>query len=996
MLKYTFALLSTLFFWSCQKNENDKFDRFPEGKTKKFITKEGIQLNDTDLELTLFASEPDFANPTNMDIDHKGRVWICEAYNYRNDVNNVPYKKEGDRILILEDTDGDGKSDKTKVFYQGEDINSALGIAILGNKVIVSCSPNVLIFTDTNNDDIPDSKEILFKTKGGYQSDHGLHSFVFGPDGKLYFNFGNFVEELLDKNDQPIKDIYGNVIHNDMHPYQDGMAIRCDIDGKNFEVLGSNFRNNYELAVDSYGRVWQSDNDDDGKRGNRLNYVLPHGNYGYKDEMTGADWRVSRTNIEDSVYLRHWHQNDPGVIPNLHQTYAGSPTGIIFYEGNLLPSRYKETIWLGDAGTNEVNAFVPEKSGAGFKLSTHTVLDAAQKDKWFRPSDVCVSPDGAVYVADWYDTGVGGHFIGDLDRGRVYRVAPKDYKTKKITYDYTKTADCIEALKNPSVSVRYLAFTALEKQGKKAEAALYELFKNKAEPTFQARALWLLAKIDSKYVIEASKNSNEDLRATAARIFSQKPNENKNALLALAADPSPQVKLAVATGIFNSNQVDTWTTLANTYKSGDRWYLEALGIGANGQWDKYLPNYLAQKGTNWLNNQEAKDIVWRSRALQTSTLLAQIIKNTNFQDAQKYYRAFDFQKAEEKNIALLDLLTFVKTQEEKVLIFKLFDQNLISQNRRFKELLPKILNQITNDKDFIEIVAKYGIAEQKPRLTKIMMNSKDKPVIELAANTLTQLFGISPIKDVLNKKPFVTSEVVNFIERIGLVDNETITRQLILIFSNSKYPFKVREAAMLAMEGYHSDVKLWNLIKLNKVSVDLMPAAKIVLAKTFHADLKVEFEQKYRKPKQNIKPLKEGFLAKRGDIEKGKELFSMYCTACHMVGKQGMDFGPALTQIGKKLTKESIYSAIVNPSQGISFGYEGYTINLADGSLMQAIITSQTSEGYMIKQPGQSEVIFYEKAKVKSVEKMTESMMPAFPLQETEFTDLIEYLISLK
>ena len=63
---------------------------------------------------------------------------------------------------------------------------------------------------------------------------------------------------------------------------------------------------------------------------------------------------------------------------------------------------------------------------------------------------------------------------------------------------------------------------------------------------------------------------------------------------------------------------------------------------------------------------------------------------------------------------------------------------------------------------------------------------------------------------------------------------------------------------------------------------------------------------------------------------------------------------------------------------------------------MQAIITSQTSEGYMIKQPGQSEVIFYEKAKVKSVEKMAESMMPAFPLQETEYTDLIEYLISLK
>src|SRR5262249_58118862 len=102
-----------------------------------------------ELRATLFASEPDITNPTNLDVDHRGPVWICDVKNYRRHNGKRP---EGDRILILEDTDGDGKADKVKVFYQGRDVDSAMGISVLGNKVIVSCSPSVLIFTFDAND----------------------------------------------------------------------------------------------------------------------------------------------------------------------------------------------------------------------------------------------------------------------------------------------------------------------------------------------------------------------------------------------------------------------------------------------------------------------------------------------------------------------------------------------------------------------------------------------------------------------------------------------------------------------------------------------------------------------------------------------------------------------------------------------------------------------------------------------------------------------------
>jgi len=227
------------------------------------------------------------------------------------------------------------------------------------------------------------------------------------------------------------------------------MVFRCDTDGSHVECLGQNFRNPYEVAVDSYGALWQSDNDDDGNRGVRINYVMQNGNYGYKDEMTGAWWGENRTNIEDSIPYRHWHLNDPGVVPNMLQTGAGSPTGILVYEGSLLPAQFQNQLIHSDAGPNVVRTYTIKKSGAGYRADIINIVKG-DKDQWFRPSDVCVAPDGSLFIADWYDVGVGGHQAGDQVRGRIYRVAPKGsaYTIKKESYN--DVAGAITALQNYS------------------------------------------------------------------------------------------------------------------------------------------------------------------------------------------------------------------------------------------------------------------------------------------------------------------------------------------------------------------------------------------------------------------------------------------------------------------------------------------------------------------------------------------------------------------
>src|SRR5699024_887914 len=109
------------------------------------------------------------------------------------------------------------------------------------------------------------------------------------------FNMGNEGKVIKDANGNVVRDEFGNEVIADGNPFRQGMVFRCNLDGSGLEVLAHNFRNNYEVAVDSYGTLWQSDNDDDGNRGVRINYVMEYGNYGYTDELTGAGWRTRRT-----------------------------------------------------------------------------------------------------------------------------------------------------------------------------------------------------------------------------------------------------------------------------------------------------------------------------------------------------------------------------------------------------------------------------------------------------------------------------------------------------------------------------------------------------------------------------------------------------------------------------------------------------------------------------------------------------------------------------
>lgn len=967
---------------------------------------EGLDVAD-DLQVELFASEPMIGNPTNIDVDARGRVWMCETINYRPSFNpKNPERISGDRILILEDNNHDGKADTAKVFYQGNDINAALGIVVLGNKVIVSCSPNVFLFTDENGDDIADKKEVLFTHVGGEQSDHAIHSFTFGPDGRYYFNFGNAGKQLMDKAGKVIVDKSGNAVTDEGKPYRQGMVFRVDPDGSNLEVLGYNFRNNYEAAIDAFGTIWQSDNDDDGNEGTRINYVMEYGNYGYTDEMTGAGWQSRRMNMEKEIPRRHWHQDDPGSIPNLLLTGAGSPAGICVYEGNLLPKRFQNQVIHCEAGKNIVRAYPVEKSGAGYSAEIKPLLSG--RDQWFRPVDVCTAPDGSLFVADWYDPGVGGNQMADFNRGRIYRIAPKASSYQPGTFDSSSAEGAAKCLASPNLALRYLGWQKLSSLGVTGEPALKPLWTD-ANPRLRARALWLLARIPgsgTSYISQALTDKDPDIRITGLRAARELLPDIIPTLSQMMNDPDPQVRREVALALHknqSSKSAAIWTTLANQYDGNDRWYLEALGIGADGQWTPFLRSYLAQPNVD-INASKSANIIWRSRTELALPLLITLITHENVPDSvrDKYFRAFDFIKSSKKNASLSSLLSYHGPAENKIHLNTLYQLNPaqpISQSR-VRKVLNAILDSLDGTEIFVDLVGKYKLSSYNKQLLKMTLDYPDSSLGRSAASALINSGGSGLLAAaVRNKDPKKAKAAVKALAAAGSPASISILKRII---RDKTFPRDTRNLAVRSLAaGWNQSVELLHMLERKEMPKDLMQFTADALSLAPRKDVKRD-AMKFipvsdTTTGKSLPPIND-LVKRNGNSVNGLNVFKTNCSSCHRIGDEGEDVGPALTKIGTKLPKEAIYTAIIRPDDGIGLGYEGYVFQLKDNNAVAGIITSETPERVeVVMQGGIRKTI--SKSEIASRTEMKNSLMPSNIYQsisQQELIDLVTFLSQKK
>jgi len=958
------------------------------------------------LAATLVAEAPTITNPTNIDVDSRGRIWLLEGFNYRK-FKPKPLRAAGDRVVILEDTTGDGVADKSTVFYQGTDIDAAMGIVVLGNRVIVSAYTKIFVFTDTDGDDKPDKKEILFTGGGPSDHDHSTHAFVFGPDGRLYFNGGNETRSLMDPAGNVLVDRAGYRVEAKRDPYQEGMSFRLEPDATKFEVLGYNFRNPYELALDSYGTVWQTDNDDDGNRSTRLNYVMEGGNFGYRDEMTGAGWSARRTNMEPEIPRRHWHSGDPGSVPNVRINGAGSPSGLTVYEGTLLPKQFQGALIHADPGPNEVRAFTVAPDGAGYSAERIPLI-TTQTDKMFRPVDVAVAPDGSLFVADWYDAGVGGHNMSDQSQGRIIRIAPPGMRYTVPKLDLSSPAAATRALRSPNLATRQLAYEKLAGYGRRAEGVLVPMFRGTV-PHDRARALWLLARITgrgARYLAEASRDADPNIRITALRATRRVDGDVIAMAERLVRDPSPAVRREVAIALRHNESRragELWAGLAQQYDGRDRWYLEALGVAGDRQWDRYFGAWLDRIGDEW-NTPAGRDIVWRARSARALPLLEKLIADpaTPATDRLRYLRALDFHPAEARQKSLLALLATPVGASAEItpVILSQLDAKAVGSDPAVQAALQRTLASMRGTTQWVDLVERYGVRTELDELVRLAV-AKPNETMGSEAARLALAWGGAPKFAALVRGTDDASARRGLVV-LGRNFTPAVDTLMTGVVLDSSRALDLRRMAVQSIgTGYNGWIRLISLARDKKLPKQLEPAASAAL---FAAWPEIrDSAAKYLTPPpattldgKTLPPLTT-LAARTGEAAAGRAVFERSCTACHVVGGTGTDFGPALTEIGDKLPKSGLLLAILDPSAGIGFGYEGWTVKTRDGQQLVGMITSETDDEVAMKLIGgiQRRV---PKSTILDRKRMETSLMPQGlerTMSETDLVNLVEYLSTL-
>jgi putative membrane-bound dehydrogenase-like protein len=640
----------------------------------KLVPPEIIQVPEG-LEVTVWATSPMLHNPTNMDVDYKGRIWVAEGRKYRLFRKNSWVPKT-DRIVVMEDTNKDGKADKHWTFVEDEELIAPLGVAVIGNKVIVAQPPNLIVYTDVNENAVfdkgIDKKEILLTGWGGNDHDHSLHSVTVGPNGQWYMNTGNAGNPDV-KGSDGFHLIAGSSYSggkkkigrksSDGFAYIGGLAIRMNPDGSGIRVIGHNFRNSYEQTVTSIGDVFQNDNDDPPAA--RTSYLMEYSDMGYAKEGGSTSWkRAQRFNFDmtekQSTAVAEWGQDNPGIAPAGDVYGGGSPTGIAYYENGIMEDQWKGLLVSCEPARNVIFGYKPQAQGAGFKLSrTDFMTTAPAKFKGgdfngggknigsdmknlFRPSDVCIGADGAIYVADWFDTRVGGHQTFDKNMyGTIYRIAPKGFKPSIPKYDFNSISGLIEVLKSPAVNVRAIGFYGLKEKGEAAIPAVIKLLQDQNE-YIQARAIWLLAQLGEKGISEAKKlldNKDVKVRTTAFRALRFIEHDLINMAVKMAKDVSPAIRREVALAMRTipaTQSKDILVEMIKRWDGKDRHYLEAFGYGSD---NKTTEIYQAVKSsTSWDTNMTM--IAWRLHPAVAVNDLKKVALDSNI-DRLERYRAID-------------------------------------------------------------------------------------------------------------------------------------------------------------------------------------------------------------------------------------------------------------------------------------------------------------------------------------------------------------------
>jgi len=559
------------------------------------------------------ASEPMIETPTAISWDDQGRMYVCEMRDYMHDVDGTGEDQPTGRIVRLEDTDGDGKMDKVTVF--ADNLLMPRAVMALGDGALVAEPPNLYWYHDTKGVGVADKKDLVYDhyaTKGG-QPEHMANSPTWFQDNWIYsanyenrfrLQAGQFLREAVPAAGQwgCSQDDWGRRYTN-----SNSDLLRVDLLPPSYYNKNPRLANRSGLLIQAIKdqSVWPS-------------HPTPGVNRGYQEAVKKPDGTLSRATLRPDGTL---------------ETVTGT-CGASIYRGDLFPKEYRGNAFIPEPCGNLVKRVIlTEKDG---EITGKNAYEGSEfmtsTDERFRPVNTYTGPDGALYVVD-ISRGVIQHkgfltyyLVANIkdrkletpfDRGRIYRIVPDGTtpKTVKLPKD---SAQIVPMLTHANGWVRDTAQRVLvERNDQSVVPALQKLATSNASPQTRVQALWTLdglSALSPEVISAALKDKHEKVRAAAVRVA----DPANPALLALAKDPSPEVRLHLAFKI--SGQPGADQAMLALLEGGTPVFGEGLASGIPGKELEYIETLLATPPAN-------DDKLHKSTAL--STLAGCVMKERN-------------------------------------------------------------------------------------------------------------------------------------------------------------------------------------------------------------------------------------------------------------------------------------------------------------------------------------------------------------------------------
>jgi glucose/arabinose dehydrogenase len=556
-----------------------------------------------DLEITLWAQNPDLNKPIHMNFDPQGRLWVAssEAYPMIEVGQSAP-----DKIVVLEDSDGDGKADTSTVFAEGLLIPT--GIVPGDGGVYVAQSTDLLFLKDTDGDGKADLKRRVLSGFGTEDTHHNLHTLMWGPDGRLYMNQSVYTRTNAETPHGVVR-------------LKAGGGFRYDTGTMRMEIFFRGLWNSWGHQFDAFGQSFLSD----GAGFAGLAYGFPGATF---NPTPGAR-----------------HQLDlisPGNWPKF--------ASLEIIEGASYPPEWQGSLITCDYRANRVTRFSLSEQGTGFVTTQEPDL-VRTSAATFRPIDVKQGPDGALYIADWSNPIINHGEVDFRDprrdrwHGRIWRVTWKGAERRQ-RQDLTKleTVDLLDLLKSDDRYRREQARRVLVQRRDETRAALPQWLAEQASDRYRLEGLWLCQSLElgAEQLLEQLLSSEDPhVRAAATRVLgcwadpqsqpapllSFEQSATKQAFADRVNDEHPRVRLEAVRGLAKVGTAESGElALAVLRHPMDRFLQHATALTVN---DLAEPLMAALEANRFSGDAEQLEFVLSAidPALATSFLAQRLAKN---------------------------------------------------------------------------------------------------------------------------------------------------------------------------------------------------------------------------------------------------------------------------------------------------------------------------------------------------------------------------------